>query len=202
MWQAILPAVDFWLGLGVDGMRLDAVPYLYEREGTTCEHLPETHVFLKALRKHIDEKFPDRMLLAEANAWPEDMVSYFGTGDECHMAFHFPLMPRLYMAVHQEDRFPILDVLAQTPAIPDNCQWGLFLRNHDELTLAMVTDEERDDLWRAYAKDKRAKIFQGIRHRLAPLLGNDRRRIELLTGLLVQPAGHPGAVLRRRVGHG
>ncbi len=202
VWDALLPAVDFWFGLGVDGMRLDAVPYLYEREGTSCEHLPETHAFLKHLRKHVDARFPDRMLLAEANAWPEDMVSYFGAGDECQMAFHFPLMPRLYMAVHQEDRFPIIDVLAQTPAIPDNCQWGLFLRNHDEMTLAMVTDEERDDLWRAYAKDKRAKIFQGIRHRLAPLLGNDRRRIELLTGLLFSLPGTPVLYYGDEIGMG
>jgi maltose alpha-D-glucosyltransferase/alpha-amylase len=143
VWEAIFPVVDFWLSMGVDGMRLDAVPYLYEREGTSCENLPETHGFLKALRQHIDEKFPNRMLLSEANQWPEDAVAYFGSGDETHMAFHFPLMPRMFMAIHMEDRFPIIDILAQTPTIPENCQWCQFLRNHDELTLEMVTDEER-----------------------------------------------------------
>ena len=157
--------------MGVDGLRLDAVPYLYEREGTNCENLPETHAFLKKLRAHIDAQFPDRMLLAEANQWPEDAVAYFGDGDECHMAFHFPLMPRLFMALRMEDRFPIIDILAQTPAIPDNCQWALFLRNHDELTLEMVTDEERDYMYRAYAHDPQARINLGIRRRLAPLLG-------------------------------
>ncbi len=172
--------VDFWLDMGVDGLRLDAVPYLFEREGTNCENLPETHAFLKALRSHVDERFHDRMLLAEANQWPEDAVAYFGDGDECHMAFHFPLMPRLFMAVRMEDRFPIIDILAQTPPIPDDCQWAIFLRNHDELTLEMVTDEERDYMYRAYAHDPQARINLGIRRRLAPLLGNDRRAIELM----------------------
>ena len=152
VWEAIFPVVDFWLEMGVDGLRLDAVPYLYEREGTNCENLPETHQFLKALREHVDARYPGRMFLAEANQWPEDAVAYFGEGDECHMAFHFPLMPRLFMALHQEDRFPIHDIMAQTPAIPETCQWCLFLRNHDELTLEMVTDEERDYMYRAYAR--------------------------------------------------
>jgi maltose alpha-D-glucosyltransferase/alpha-amylase len=202
VWDAILPVVDFWFGLGVDGMRLDAVPYLYEREGTSCEHLPETHTFLKALRKHVDERYPNRMFLAEANAWPEDAVAYFGAGDECHMAFHFPLMPRLFMALHQEDRFPILDVLAQTPAVPAACQWCLFLRNHDELTLAMVTDEERDYMFRAYTQDREAKIFLGIRRRLAPLLSNDRRQIELMNALLFSLPGTPVIYYGDEIGMG
>ena len=188
---AILPIIDFWLGMGVDGLRLDAVPYLFEREGTNCENLPETHEYLKELRAYVDSKFPDRMLLAEANQWPEDAATYFGDGDECHMAFHFPLMPRLFMAMHTEDRFPIVDILQQTPAIPANCQWATFLRNHDELTLEMVTDEERDYMYRAYARDRRARINLGIRRRLAPLLGNNRRRIELMNGLLVSLPGTP-----------
>lgn len=191
VWDALLPVVDFWFELGVDGMRLDAVPYLVEREGTSCEHLPETHAFLKALRKHVDERYPNRLFLAEANAWPDDMVKYFGVGDECQMAFHFPLMPRLFMALHQEDRFPISDILAQTPTIPDTCQWGLFLRNHDELTLAMITDEERDAMYSAYTQDRQARLFLGIRHRLAPLLRNDRRRIQLLNALLFSLPGSP-----------
>jgi maltose alpha-D-glucosyltransferase / alpha-amylase len=188
---AILPIIDFWLEMGVDGLRLDAVPYLFEREGTNCENLPETHAYLKQLRAYVDAKFPDRMLLAEANQWPEDAATYFGDGDECHMAFHFPLMPRLFMAMHTEDRFPIVDILEQTPAIPANCQWATFLRNHDELTLEMVTDEERDYMYRAYARDRRARINLGIRRRLAPLLGNNRRRIELMNGLLVSLPGTP-----------
>jgi maltose alpha-D-glucosyltransferase/alpha-amylase len=199
---ALFPVIDFWMGMGVDGMRLDAVPYLFEREGTLCEHLPETHAYLKSLRKYVDEKYPGRMFLAEANAWPEDMVQYFGDGDECHMAFNFPLMPRMYMALHQEDRFPILDVMEQTPPIPDVAQWCLFLRNHDEMTLAMITDEERDSMFRAYARDGRAKIFQGIRHRLAPLLGNDRRRIELLTALLFSLQGTPVIYYGDEIGMG
>jgi maltose alpha-D-glucosyltransferase/alpha-amylase len=202
VWESLFPVVDFWLGLGVDGMRLDAVPYLYEREGTSCEHLPETHAFLKALRKHVDERFPNRMFLAEANAWPEDAVAYFGDGDECHMAFHFPLMPRLFMALHQEDRFPLADILAQTPELPANAQWGLFLRNHDELTLAMVTDEERDYMFRAYTQDRQAKIFLGIRHRLAPLLSNDRRRIELMNALLFSMPGTPVLYYGDEIGMG
>jgi maltose alpha-D-glucosyltransferase / alpha-amylase len=202
VWNALFPVVDFWLGMGVDGMRLDAVPYLYEREGTNCENLPETHAFLKALRKHVDQKFPNRMLLAEANQWPEDAVAYFGAGDECHMAFHFPVMPRMFMAIHMEDRFPIIDILAQTPTVPDNCQWGLFLRNHDELTLEMVTDEERDYMYRAYATDPRARINLGIRRRLAPLLGNDRSRIELMNGLLFSLPGTPVIYYGDEIGMG
>ncbi len=191
VWDAIFPLIDFWFGLGVDGMRLDAIPYLYEREGTTCDNLPETHHFLRAVRKHVDENFQGKMLLAEANLWPEDAVAYFGSGDECQMAFHFPLMPRLFMALHQEDRFPIVDILQQTPVIPPTCQWGLFLRNHDELTLEMVTDEERDYMYRAYARDAHARINLGIRRRLAPLLNNDRRRIELMNALLFSLPGTP-----------
>ncbi len=202
VWDAIFPLVDFWMGMGVDGMRLDAVPYLYEREGTNCENLPETHIFLKALRKHVDEKFPGRMFLAEANQWPEDAVAYFGDGDECHMCFHFPVMPRLFMALHQEDRFPIIDILAQTPAIPDSSQWCMFLRNHDELTLEMVTDEERDYMYRAYAQDRTARINLGIRHRLAPLLKNDRRRIELMNALLFSLPGTPVVYYGDEIGMG
>jgi len=189
--DALLGALDFWLGMGVDGLRLDAVPYLYEREGTSCENLPETHDFLKKLRRHVDKNYHHRMLLAEANQWPEDAAAYFGDGDECHMNFHFPLMPRLFMSVHMEDRFPIIDILAQTPAIPDNCQWAMFLRNHDELTLEMVTDEDRDYMYRVYAEDTQARINLGIRRRLAPLLGNNRRRIELMNGLLFSLPGAP-----------
>ena len=202
VWDALLPIMDMWLEMGVDGMRLDAIPYLYEREGTSCENLPETHGFLKAMRKRMDEKFPNRMFLAEANQWPEDAVAYFGDGDECHAAFHFPVMPRLYMAVHMEDRFPILDILAQTPAIPDNCQWCMFLRNHDELTLEMVTDEERDYMYRAYASDRRARINLGIRRRLAPLMGNNRARIELMNGLLFSMPGTPVVYYGDEIGMG
>ena len=191
--KEIFKVFDFWLDLGVDGMRLDAVPYLYEREGTNCENLPETHAFLKKLRTHMDTKYGDRMLLAEANQWPEDSAAYFGQGkgDECHVAFHFPLMPRLFMAVRMEDRTPIVDILEQTPAIPETSQWAIFLRNHDELTLEMVTDEERDYMYRVYAQDSRARINLGIRRRLAPLLGNDRKRIELLNALLLSMPGTP-----------
>ena len=160
--QAMLQVMDYWFGMGVDGMRLDAVPYLVEREGTNCENLPETHAFLKELRAHVDARFQGRMLLAEANQWPEDAVSYFGDGDECHAAFHFPLMPRLFIAVQMEDRFPIVDTLTQTPPIPDVCQWMLFLRNHDELTLEMVTEEERDYMYRVYARDPRARSTWGF----------------------------------------
>ena len=202
VWEAIFPVVDFWFGLDVDGLRLDAVPYLYEREGTNCENLAETHQFLKALREHVDARYPGRMLLAEANQWPEDAVPYFGAGDECHMAFHFPLMPRLFMALHQEDRFPIQDIMAQTPAIPENCQWCLFLRNHDELTLEMVTDEERDYMYRAYTRDRHARINLGIRHRLAPLLRNDRRRIELMFALLFSLPGTPVIYYGDEIGMG
>ena len=189
--EAVEKVCDYWLEMGVDGVRLDAIPYLYEREGTNCENLPETHTYLKKLRAHIDRKFPGRMLLAEANQWPEDAVAYFGTGDESHMNFHFPLMPRMFMALQMEDRFPIIDILDQTPAIPDNCQWAMFLRNHDELTLEMVTDEERDYMWRVYANDPHARINLGIRRRLAPLLANSRRKIELLNTLLFSMRGTP-----------
>jgi maltose alpha-D-glucosyltransferase/alpha-amylase len=189
--KAMLRVIDYWLGLGVDGLRLDAVPYLFEREGTNCENLPETYAFLKKLRAHVDSRFKNRMLLAEANQWPEDAVAYFGDGDECHMAFHFPLMPRLFMALHMEDRFPILDILDQTPPIPANSQWALFLRNHDELTLEMVTDEERDYMYRVYARSPQMRVNLGIRRRLAPLLGNHRRRIEIMTALLFSMPGTP-----------
>jgi len=189
--KAIFKAIDFWLGMGVDGLRLDAVPYLFEREGTNCENLPENHEFIKALRTHIDSKYPDRMLLAEANQWPEDAAAYFGDGDECHMAFNFPLMPRLYIALRMEDRFPIIDILEQTPSIPETCQWALFLRNHDELTLEMVTDEERDYMYRVFAEDPQMRLNLGIRRRLAPLLGNHRRRMELMNGLLFSMPGTP-----------
>jgi maltose alpha-D-glucosyltransferase/alpha-amylase len=189
--RALLQVADFWLEMGVDGLRLDAVPYLFEREGTDCENLPETHEFLQQLRTHVDDRFRNRMLLAEANQWPEDAAHYFGDGSECHMAFHFPVMPRLFMAIHMEDRFPIVDILAQTPAIPDTCQWAIFLRNHDELTLEMVTDEERDYMYRAYASDVQARINLGIRRRLAPLLANNRRRIELMNSLLLSLPGSP-----------
>jgi maltose alpha-D-glucosyltransferase/alpha-amylase len=189
--RSMLQVLDFWLEMGVDGLRLDAIPYLFEREGTNCENLPETFEFVRELRKHIDERFDSRMLLAEANQWPEDAAAYFGAGDMCHMAFHFPLMPRMFMAIRQEDRFPIVDVLGQTPSIPETCQWALFLRNHDELTLEMVTDEERDYMYRMYAGDQQARINLGIRRRLAPLLGNDRRVIEMMNGLLFAMPGTP-----------
>src|SRR4051794_23647387 len=189
--EAVAQVLDFWLGMGVDGLRLDAIPYLFERDGTNCENLPETHVYLKSLRRHMDQKFGDRMFLAEANQWPEDAAAYFGDGDECHMNFHFPIMPRLFMSLQMEDRFPIIDILEQTPAIPPNCQWATFLRNHDELTLEMVTDEERDYMYRVYADDPRARITLGTRRRLAPLLGNNRRRIELINGLLFSLPGTP-----------
>jgi maltose alpha-D-glucosyltransferase/alpha-amylase len=200
--RAMLQLVDFWFRLGVDGLRLDAVPYLFEREGTNCENLPETHAFLKALRRHVDENFRNRMLLAEANQWPEDAVAYFGSGDECHMAFHFPVMPRLFMGIHMEDSFPIIDILEQTPSPPELCQWALFLRNHDELTLEMVTDEERDYMYRVYAHDPQARINLGIRRRLAPLLGNHRRKIELMNGLLLSLPGTPVLYYGDEIGMG
>ena len=200
--KAIFRVMDFWMRMGVDGLRLDAIPYLYEREGTNCENLPETHVFLKELRKHVDNKFHARMLLAEANQWPEETVPYFGIGDECHMAFHFPVMPRLFMSIRMEDRFPIIDILKQTPAIHDLCQWAIFLRNHDELTLEMVTDEERDYMYRSYASDMRARINLGIRRRLAPLLGNDRRTIELMNCLLFSLPGTPVVYYGDEIGMG
>jgi maltose alpha-D-glucosyltransferase/alpha-amylase len=189
--KAVLQWLDFWLGMGVDGLRLDAIPYLFEREDTNCENLPETHAYLKDLRSHVDSRYRDRMLLAEANQWPEDAAAYFGQGDECHMAFHFPVMPRLFMALRMEDRYPIIDILHQTPAIPETCQWAVFLRNHDELTLEMVTDEERDYMYRVYATDTKARINLGIRRRLAPLLGNNRRGIELMNALLLSLPGTP-----------
>ncbi|MDP9342728.1 MAG: maltose alpha-D-glucosyltransferase [Actinomycetota bacterium] len=200
--RAMLGVLDFWLDMGVDGLRLDAVPYLFEREGTTCENLPETMDFLRDLRSHVDERFPNRMLLAEANQWPEDAVAYFGKGDMCHMAFHFPLMPRMFMAIRQEDRFPIIDILGQTPPIPDAAQWALFLRNHDELTLEMVTDEERDYMYRVYAEDRQARVNLGIRRRLAPLLGNDRKVIEMMNGLLFSMPGTPVVYYGDEVGMG
>jgi maltose alpha-D-glucosyltransferase / alpha-amylase len=189
--EEVLRVMRFWLDMGVDGLRIDAIPYLVERDGTNCENLPETHAVIKAMRAAIDEGYAGRMVLAEANQWPTDVRPYFGDGDECHMAFHFPLMPRIYMALRQEDRLPITDIMAQTPAIPDNCQWGLFLRNHDELTLEMVSDDERDYMYLAYSADPRMRINIGIRRRLAPLLDNNRRRIELLNSILFSFPGTP-----------
>ncbi len=200
--DAVEKVCDFWLSMGVDGLRLDAVPYLYEREETNCENLPETHEYLRTLRAHVDAKFPNRMLLAEANQWPEDAAAYFGKGDESHMSFHFPLMPRMFMALQMEDRFPIIDIMEQTPPIPENCQWAMFLRNHDELTLEMVTDEERDYMYRVYATDPHARINLGIRRRLAPLLANSRRKIELLNTLLLSMPGTPIIYYGDEVGMG
>ena len=191
VFKSIMGVMKFWLDAGVDGLRLDAIPYLIEREGTDNENLPETHDVLKRMRAELDEGYADRMFLAEANQWPEDVLPYFGDGDECHMAFHFPLMPRIYMAVAQEDRHPIVEIMQQTPDIPENCQWGVFLRNHDELTLEMVTDRERDYMYQVYANDPRARINLGIRRRLAPLMENDRPRIELLNSLLMSMPGTP-----------
>jgi maltose alpha-D-glucosyltransferase/alpha-amylase len=200
--EEVLSVMRFWLDAGIDGLRLDAIPYLIERDGTNNENLPETHVILKRIRAALDEHATGRMLLAEANQWPEDTQQYFGDGDECHMSFHFPLMPRMYMAMAQEDRFPITDILRQTPAIPENCQWAIFLRNHDELTLEMVTDKERDYLWNTYASDKRARINLGIRRRLAPLLERDRRRIELMNSLLLSMPGTPVIYYGDEIGMG
>jgi maltose alpha-D-glucosyltransferase/alpha-amylase len=200
--RAIFRTLNFWLALGVDGLRLDAVPYLYERRGTNCENLPETHAFLKELRREVDAKFSNRMFLAEANQWPEDAAAYFGGGDECHLAFHFPLMPRMFMALRMEDRFPIIDILQQTPAIPENCQWALFLRNHDELTLEMVTDEDRDYMYRVYGHDPKMRLNLGIRRRLAPLLGNHRRRFELMKSLLFSMPGTPVLYYGDEIGMG
>jgi maltose alpha-D-glucosyltransferase / alpha-amylase len=189
--EAMLDVLRFWCDLGLDGFRLDAVPYLYEREGTNCENLSETHAFLKKVRQTIDTEYPDKVLLAEANQWPEDVVEYFGEGDECHMAFHFPVMPRMFMSLRREEATPIYEILERTPDIPQSCQWGLFLRNHDELTLEMVTDEERDYMYSEYAKDPRMKINVGIRRRLAPLLDNGRDEMELLHAILFSLPGSP-----------
>jgi maltose alpha-D-glucosyltransferase/alpha-amylase len=200
--EEVLSVMRFWLEAGVDGLRLDAIPYLVERDGTNNENLPETHVILKKIRAELDRNFKNRLLLAEANQWPEDTQDYFGDGDECHMAFHFPLMPRMYMAIAQEDRFPITDIMRQTPDIPESCQWAIFLRNHDELTLEMVTDKERDYLWSTYAADKRARINLGIRRRLAPLMERDRRRIELMNSLLFTMPGTPVIYYGDEIGMG
>jgi maltose alpha-D-glucosyltransferase/alpha-amylase len=200
--DAMIEVLKFWLDLGIDGFRLDAVPYLFEEEGTICENLKPTHDYLKRVRKEVDELYPDRVLLAEANQWPEDVVEYFGDDDECQMAFHFPLMPRLFMAVRRESRYPISEILANTPAIPKNCQWGIFLRNHDELTLEMVTDEERDYMYSEYAKDPRMKANVGIRRRLAPLLDNDHGQVKLFTGLLLSLPGSPVLYYGDEIGMG
>ncbi|MCU0314229.1 MAG: maltose alpha-D-glucosyltransferase, partial [Solirubrobacteraceae bacterium] len=200
--DAMLDVLRFWLDLGLDGFRLDAVPYLYEREGTICENLDETHDFLKRIRRTVDEEYADRVLLAEANQWPEDVVEYFGDGDECHMAFHFPVMPRMFMAARREEAAPIYEILERTPGIPDNCQWGLFLRNHDELTLEMVTDDERDYMYAEYAKDPRMKLNLGIRRRLAPLLDNGRDEMELMHAILFSLPGSPVLYYGDEIGMG
>jgi maltose alpha-D-glucosyltransferase / alpha-amylase len=199
--RAVLKTLDFWMEMGVDGVRLDAVPYLFEREGTNCENLPETHALLRRLRRHLDARFANRMILAEANQWPEDAAAYFGAGDECHMSFHFPVMPRMFMALQLESAFPILDILDQTPSIPGNCQWAVFLRNHDELTLEMVTDEDRDYMYRMYATEPKARINLGIRRRLAPLM-RERRKIELMNGLLLSLPGTPVIYYGDEIGMG
>ena len=189
--EALENVMRFWLRMGVDGLRLDAIPYLIERDGTSCENLPETHAVLKELRRSLDEEFEGRIFLAEANQWPTDVRSYFGDSDECHMAFHFPVMPRMYMALRKEDRTPLVDIMRQTPAIPDDCQWAIFLRNHDELTLEMVTDEERDYMYREYAREPRMRVNVGIRRRLAPLMDNGRRQMEIMNALLMSLPGTP-----------
>jgi maltose alpha-D-glucosyltransferase/alpha-amylase len=200
--DAMIEVLRFWLDLGMDGFRLDAIPYLFEAEGSDCENLPETHAFLKRVRREVDENYPDRVLLAEANQWPEDVVEYYGDGDECHMCFHFPVMPRLFMSLRREDATPMIEILDRTPAIPDNCQWGLFLRNHDELTLEMVTDEERDYMYAEYAKDPRMKINLGIRRRLAPLIDNGRDEMELLHAILFSLPGSPVLYYGDEIGMG
>ena len=200
--DAMLDVVRYWLDIGLDGFRLDAVPYLFEREGTNCENLPETHAYLRRLRDEVDRSHPGKVLLAEANQWPSDVVDYFGDGDECHMCFHFPLMPRMFMAARRESRYPITEILGQTPAIPDGCQWGIFLRNHDELTLEMVTDEERDYMYAEYAKDPRMKRNVGIARRLFPLLDNDRRLAELFHGMLLSLPGSPVLYYGDEIGMG
>jgi maltose alpha-D-glucosyltransferase / alpha-amylase len=200
--EAMLEVLRFWFDLGIDGFRLDAVPYLYEREGTNCENLPETHAYLKRLRAEVDAGYPDRVFLAEANQWPEDVVQYFGDGDECQMAFHFPVMPRMFMAVRREEATPLYEILERTPPIPDSCQWGLFLRNHDELTLEMVTDEERDYMYSEYAKDPRMRLNLGIRRRLAPLLDNGRDEIELMHAILFSLPGSPVLYYGDEIGMG
>jgi len=200
--EEVLDLLRFWAGMGVDGFRLDAIPYLVEREGTSCENLPETHQVIRRIRAALEREFPGRLLLAEANQWPKDVRAYFGDGDECHMAFHFPLMPRIFMALRLEDAEPIVDILRRTPPIPDSCQWGLFLRNHDELTLEMVTEDERDYMVLAYARDPRARLNVGIRRRLAPLLDNARRRIELLNSLLFSMPGTPVVYYGDEIGMG
>ena len=189
--EQMLAVLKFWLDLGLDGFRLDAVPYLYEREGTDCENLKESHEFLKRVRSEVDESYENIVLLAEANQWPSDVVEYFGEGDECHMCFHFPLMPRMFMAARRQVRYPVVEILEQTPSIPDNCQWGIFLRNHDELTLEMVTDEDRDYMYKEYAKDPRMKLNLGIRRRLAPLLENSHDQMELFHAMLLSLPGTP-----------
>ena len=200
--EEVFKVLDYWCNMGVDGFRLDAVPYLFEREGTNCENLPETHKFLKKLRKHVDKRYPGTLLLAEANMWPEDSASYFGDGDECHMNYHFPVMPRMFMSLQMEDRYPITDIFDQTPEIPDTCQWAIFLRNHDELTLEMVTDEERDYMYKVYVRDPKARINLGIRHRLAPLMDNNRKKIELLNYLLFSLPGTPVIYYGDEIGMG
>ena len=200
--NAIIDVMRFWLDRGVDALRLDAIPYLIEREGTINENLPETHAVLKQIRRELDAQYEGRVLIAEANQWPSDVRAYFGDGDECHMAFHFPLMPRIFMGLRQEERHPIVEIMNQTPEIPDNCQWGIFLRNHDELTLEMVTDEDRDYMWGEYAKDPRMKANIGIRRRLAPLLDNDTNQIELFTALLLSLPGSPVLYYGDEIGMG
>ncbi|CAN5661797.1 maltose alpha-D-glucosyltransferase [soil metagenome] len=200
--EQMLAVLRFWLDLGLDGFRLDAVPYLYEREDTNCENLPETHDFLKRVRKEVDASYEDIVLLAEANQWPADVVQYFGGGDECHMCFHFPLMPRMFMSARRQVRYPMVEILEQTPAIPENCQWGIFLRNHDELTLEMVTDDERDYMYKEYARDPRMKLNLGIRRRLAPLLENSRGQSELFHAMLLSLPGTPIVYYGDEIGMG